>query len=54
MVLSIYKSEKLNYFILERHFPLYLFVERMVTKGLKIQVRLLLVDYGSLKIIYFF
>lgn len=39
MVLYLYKAEKLNYFILERHFPLYLFVERMVTKGLKIQVK---------------
>ena len=37
-VLVIYKSEKLNYFILERHYPLYLFVERMVVKGLPVQV----------------
>lgn len=37
-VLDIYKAEKLNYFILDRHYPLYLFVERMIVKGLPVQV----------------
>lgn len=37
-MLSVYKSEPMNYFILERHYPLYLFVERMVTKNKDVQV----------------
>lgn len=39
-VLKILKLEAMNYFILERYYPLYLFVEQMYDKSLVVQVRL--------------
>uniref|UniRef100_A0A915E805 WD repeat and FYVE domain-containing protein 3 n=1 Tax=Ditylenchus dipsaci TaxID=166011 RepID=A0A915E805_9BILA len=37
----LYKSEQMNYFIVDKYYSLYLFVESMVTKGVKVQEKVL-------------
>lgn len=49
-VLKILKMELMNYFILERYYPMYLFVEQMYSKSIDIQVcnvlkRIKIVDF---------
>jgi hypothetical protein len=38
IVLEIYMKDKMNYFILEKHYPFYLFVDTMASKGSLVQV----------------
>jgi hypothetical protein len=37
-VLKVLKMETMNYFILERYYPLYLFIDQMYKKSMEVQV----------------
>uniref|UniRef100_A0A914D3K7 Uncharacterized protein n=1 Tax=Acrobeloides nanus TaxID=290746 RepID=A0A914D3K7_9BILA len=41
IVLEIYMKDKMNYFILEKHYPFYLFVDTMASKGSLVQHKVL-------------